>query len=310
MADFTTVLTTTADVDASIILEFDKQFIVAAAQEQVMDQFVSYKKAIDAKSIQFPKYARLSIDTTPLVETEDPASEALVDEPILLEPKEHGRVVTTTKLANLQTGGTADRAAARLVGLNGGRTMDRLAIEAAEASANSSTVTGGAENTLLASDIMTVTYLNELYNKLARTNIMPLSDGMYVAVMRDDVIHDLRNSAGTGSWQDIKKFTSSEEILKNQVGELAGFKIVKDNNITVNTDAGSGTVDTYKTLCMGFNALGKAESSPLQQKITGPFDKLARFMNMGWYAAVEYGIVDQDALHVGITASSVGQNAS
>ncbi len=89
---------------------------------------------------------------------------------------------------------------------------------------------------------------------------------------------------------------------------IAGFRIVRDNNISVNADAGSGTVDTYHTLCMGFNALGKAESSPLMQKLTGPFDKLGRFVNIGYHWCGEYGIVDQDALYIGTTASSVGAN--
>jgi len=305
---FTTNLTGTAQVDDSIVLEFDSQFIIAAAQEHVMDQFVSYKRMIDAKSIEFPKYAQLALATTPLVETDDVVSEALVDEKILIQPQEYGNVVTTTKLANLQTGGTADLAAARLVGMNAGRTSDKLAILEAEQSTNELTPGGVAEGALTASDIMSVTFLNELYNKLARASIQPLSQGMYVAVMHDDVIHDLRNSSGAGSWQDINKYTDPSEILMNEVGQIAGFKIVRDNNITVNADAGDALVDTYHSICMGFNALGKAESKPTSIVASGPFDKLGRFVNLGHYGVFEYGIVDQDALYLGTTASSVGAN--
>jgi len=305
---FTTVMTTAADVDDSIILEFDKQFIIASAQEAVMDQFVSYKRSINGQSIQLPRYARLGLKTTPLDEDDDVTSEVLVDTPIVLTPEEYGNVVTTTKLANLQTGGTADLAAARLVGLNGGRSLDKLAVLAAEASSNELFSGQSSEAALLAGDVMTASFLNQIYNKLARASIPPLSDGMYVAIMHDDQIHDLRDSVGAGSWQDIKKYTGSEEILKNQVGMVSGFKIIRNNNITVNTDAGDTNVDTYHALCMGFNALGKAESQGLTQRITGPFDKLARFMNVGWHAVVDYEIVEQDALFLGTTASSVGAN--
>jgi N4-gp56 family major capsid protein len=305
---FTTVLTGVADVDDSIILEFDQQFIVASAQEAVMDQFVSYKQDINAKSIQLPKYSRLSLQTTPLVEADDVTSEALVDEAILLTPAEYGNVVTTTKLAELQSGGTAALAASRLVGLNGGRSLDKLAILAGEGSANELTPTGGAESSLVAADVMTATFLNELYNKLARASVQPLSDGMYVLVAHDDVIHDLRDSVGSGSWVDINKFSRPEEVLRNEVGQMSGFKIVRDNNITINADAGAAAVDTYHSLAMGFNALGKAESQGLEMRATGPFDKLARFANMGWHWVGDYGIVDQDALYIGTTASSVGAN--
>lgn len=305
---FTVNLSGTAQVDDSIIQEFDSQFIIAAAQEHVMDQFASYKRQIGSKSIEFAKYDQLALATTPLVETDDPNSEAMVDSKILLTPAEHGNVVTTTKLANLQTGGIADIAAARLVGMNMGRTSDKLAVLACEASANELTPGGVAESALVAGDVMTVSFLNELYNKLARQSIQPLSDGMYVAVMHDDVIFDLRNSSGAGSWSDINKFSRPEEVLKNEVGSIAGFKIVRDNNITINTDAGAALVDTYHTLCMGFNALGKAVSADPSITLTGPFDKLARFVNIGWYGTMEYKIVDQDALYLGTTASSVGIN--
>lgn len=304
---FTTNMTAVAQVDDSLILEYDKQFIIAHAQEQVMDQFVSYKRQIDAKSIEFPKYAQLTLQTSSLTEDADVTSEALSDSQIILTPAEYGNVVTTTKLANLQSGGRADLAAARLAGINMGRSLDKLAVLAAEGSANELTV-AASEAATVATDVMTVSFLNQLYNKLARASVPGLSDGMYVAVMHDDVIHDLRDSAGSGSWQDISKYQRSEEILKNEVGMIAGFKIIRDNNVTINTDAGSTTVDTYHTLCLGFNALGKAESSPAKMVISGPFDKLSRFVNIGWHACVDYGIVDQDALWIGTTASSVGAN--
>jgi N4-gp56 family major capsid protein len=308
MADFTTVMTSTGEVDDSIIEEFDRQFIVAAADEGVMDQFVSYRKAVDGKSVEFPKYAQLSLQTSPLLEKEDPASEALSDSQIIFTPAEYGNVVTTTKLSNLQSGGRADLAAARLTGINGQRSLDKLAILAAEASSNELTPGGVGEGALTASDVMTASFLNELYNKLARASIAPLSEGMYVAVMHDDQIFDLRDSAGSGSWQDINKYARPEEVLRNEVGMISGFRIVRDNNVTINTDAGAATVDSYHAICMGFNALGKAESSPLMQRITGPFDKLGRFVNIGWHWVGEYGIVDQDALYLGTTASSVGAN--
>mgnify|MGYP003540536998 CR=1 FL=1 len=68
---FTLNMSTTSSVDNSIILAYDQQFIVAAAQEQIMDQFVSYKKMIGAKSIEFPKYSQLALATTALDEDDD-----------------------------------------------------------------------------------------------------------------------------------------------------------------------------------------------------------------------------------------------
>ena len=305
---FTLNMTLAADVDDSILQEFDQQFLVAAGQENVMDQFVSYKKQIGAESIKLPKYSRLAIDTTPLDEDDDVTSEKLADVPILLTPKEYGKVVTTTTLAELQSGGTAGRAASRLVGMNMGQVTDRLACEAADASANVSSVDGVAEGALTAGNVFTVSYLNDLYNKLARRSVKPLSDGMYVFAAHEDVIADLRDEAGQNSWTDISKHQRSESVLKNEIGQLAGFKIVRDNLATLTPDA-SGTVDSYRSYAMGFNALGKAASAEPAGVITGPYDKLSRFLNVGWKGCLEYKIIDQDALELAISASSKGDNA-
>lgn len=309
MADIYTNLSGTAQVDNSAVEAFAQQFIIAAGQEAVMDQFVTVKEEIGAKSIEFTKYAQLALATTALNEREEITSEAMSDSQILLTPAEYGNAVTKTALASLQSGGKVDAAAARLVGINMGRTLDKLAVLAGEASTNTLTPDGSAEAALEADDIMSASFLNKLYNKLARASVAPIAEGMYVAILHDDVIYDLRNSSGAGSWQDIAKYGSSEAVLKNEVGMLGGFRIVRNNHCTITTDAGALAVDTYRGLFMGFNALGKAVSQKEQMVLTGPFDKLARFVHVGWKGCVQYKIVDQDAIYMGITASSVGSNA-
>lgn len=299
---FTTNMTGITEVDNSIIEEFDSLFIVEQEQQGVMDQFVSYQRQINAKSIEFPKYASLAAATTPLTEDEDVVSTALSDSQIIFTPAEYGLSVTRTFLSSFQTGGKVDRAAAELVGENAGRTLDKLAILAAEASANQNFADGAADaDSLGASNVMDTELLNQLYNKLARKNIRPLSEGMYVAVMHDDQIADLRNSVGSGSFQDINKYARPEEVLRNEVGMLAGFRIVRDNNITITSSA---LRNTYKCLAMGFNALGKAEAGPMSLRLSGPYDKLNRFVNVGWHWLGQYGIVDADAIELGVSASS------
>jgi len=308
MADFTTVMTDSAAVDDSIILEYDQQFLVANEQEHVVDQFVSYKRQIGAKTIELPRYDQLALATTPLTEKEDPASEALVDTKISITPVEYGNVVTTTKLASLQTGGTADLAAARLVGGNAGRTTDKLGLLAMDASSNTATPTGGAEATLVAGDIMTSTFMNSIYNKLARASVAGVADGDYVMIAHDDVIHDIRDAASAGTWIDVNKYALPGAVLRNEIGMYRGFRIVRDNHATLTVDGGATTVDTYRSYFMGMNALGKVVSRDAGLVLSGPFDKLGRFVNVGWLGCLKYQIVEQQALWLGITSSSVGAN--
>ena len=308
MADFTANMTDTVAVDDSIKLLFETQFLIANQEQTVMDQFAQYRVDIGAKSIEMTKYANLAAATTPLTEKEDVVSEALVDSAILLTPEEYGKAVTTTKLANLQSGGQVDTAAAMLVGNNAALTQNKLAVAVLEAGSNVLTADGTAETALTASDVMTVTFLNVLYNKLSRGNVPKFDLDSYVAVLHDDVIHDLRNATGAGSWQDAVKYTSPETMLKNEVGMLGGFRIVRSNDISINEDAGATTTDTYHSLCFGANAFGKAVSSPIEMVMKPANDKLNRFMDVGWKSCLKYGLIDTDNLWIGTTASSVGAN--
>lgn len=308
MAAFTTNMTGTTQLDDSIVLAFAQSYLIAVGQNNVMDQLVQYKEDIGAKSIQLTKYARLAAATTPLTETDDLTSAALSDTQVLLTPAEYGNVVTTTNLASLQSGGKADLAAAQIVGLNHALTLDQLAINALDAASNSyiiaGTAAGSVANTQVASDV----FLNYFYNKLSRASV-PTINGAYAMVAHDDVIHDLRAATAVGSWVDVTKYSAPGEALKNEVGMYKGFKIIRNNNATYADQTGAGTVDLYNSYFLGANALGKATSQTGRLVITGPFDKLGRFVNIGWYEVSQYKIVDTDGVWLGQCASSVGANA-
>lgn len=304
---FTTNLTGTAQVDDSIVLAYDQQFLITVGEETSMDQFADYKQDIGAKSIQLTKYSRLAVDTTTLTETEDVTSEAVSDTQILIVPAEYGKAVTKTVLASLQSGGKIDLAIPTLVGKNCAQVKSKLACAALEATSNVLIVNGKTEPTLAAADIITGGQLNVVYNKLARASVPMLTDGMYVAVMHDDVIHDLRQDAG---WVDVVKYQNAEKIFKNEVGSYRGFRIIRNNFASAVDQSGAGTVDVYKSSFFGSNAFGLVESKTPSLTMTGPFDKLGRFVNIGWHGVFKYQIVDTDAVWQVQSASSVGTNAA
>lgn len=308
---FTTNLSGTAQVDDSVIALYDKAFITEVGQNDVIDPFVTVKKSIGAKSIQFPRYGQMSLATTPLTETEDVTSAALADSAILMTPAEYGNVVTTTALASLQTGGVVDLAAAQLVGQNLAATSNALAANALLASSNVITPGNKAAGSIAAGDILDKTFLNRLYNKLARKgNGISTIGGSYVLFAHDDVINDLREDATAGSWIDVNKYSGQVTTVSNEVGMFKGFRIVRNNFLAGVDQAGAGTVDLYPVIAIGFNGLGKAVSKEPSMVATGPFDKLARFANLGWHGVFKYGIVEADAVWVGYVASSLGDNAA
>ncbi len=303
--------TDTAALNDSIVLAFDQSFIIANAEESIFTEesgIIAYKRDISAKSIGLPRYDQMALATTPLAETTDPTPVALSDGERLFTPKEYGNVVTTTKLANLQTGGKADVAAAILVGKNASRTNNRLAILALEATPNVKNIGDIATGALVAANVMTGAHMSLMYNKLARANVPTLSGNVYVAVMHDDVIEDVRSNATSGEWVDVAKYQDVLSIYKNEVGMFKGFRIIRNNDVTLTADGGAALVDTYKSSFMGFNGLGLVTSKDTEMVISGPFDKLKRFLNLGWYGVHVYGIVEPTAVWTSESASSVGVN--
>jgi N4-gp56 family major capsid protein len=310
MADFTVNMTGTVQVpDTAISLEAVADFIVAYQQTNVVDQFVEYSRQIGAKSIAFPRFDLLAPTITPLNEREDITSAALSESNIILTPQEYGNVVTATSLADIQSGGNVLRAAVQLVARNMADSMNLLATRALEATTNVITADGGAEADLTAGDVLTREVLNKVYNKLARANVPKHSAGYYVALLHEDVISDLRESTAAGSWVDVSKYNNEIAVLNNEVGMLGGFRIVQNNSAKINVDGGAGAVDTYKSSFLGFNGLGKAESIIPEMRMTGPFDKLGRFVNIGWYGILDYKIIEPTAVYTTISASGFGNNA-
>ena len=309
MADFTANISSTAVLDDSIVLAFEQAFLVQVGQDDIMDSIVQHQVDLNAKSIQLTKYARLAPATTPLTETEDATSSLLADSQILITPKEYGNVVTTTKLASLQTGGKVDLAAAQVLGLNAAETSNKLATLALDASTNAYIIGGTAAGSVAANQVANRTFFNYFYNKLARSSVQKIG-GEYVAILHDDVIADLRADTTTGSWIDVNKYSNVVEVLNGEVGMFAGFRVIRNNAATFADQTGSGTVDLYNSYFLGANALGKGTSVPVRPTFTGPFDKLGRFVNVGWYGVYEYKIIDTDAVWLGQCASSVGANAA
>lgn len=224
-------------------------------------------------SYTFTIYSKLTKAITPLTDGTDVDSEGMADAGVTLTPKEYGNVVTTTQLVNLKTGGKADVAGAKLVGINLAETTNQLGINALESGTN--TTAAGTAGTLAKGD------LRAAYERLS-TKRIPKINGFYVAFVNPAQLTDIKDE-----YIDIMKYSRPELATNGVVGTLEGFLLVEDPDVT------AGQVN-----CFGMGALGKAISKGEDTVITGPFDKLGRMMNMGWYAVIEYGVVDDEAIEI------------
>lgn len=307
---FVTTATGTAALDNSLVTNFSNIAYFAALAEEAADQFAQ-ESGVDGKTITWSKYGDLSVDTSELTELDDVASTAMTDTDFSLTPAEIGMVITKTRLASFQTGGKIDVAAAKAIGRAAGQKKDKLAMGVLEAASPLTTVYAGsatAASNLSVGDTAGKTFVNKLYNKLRRRNT-PVNTvtGTYVAIAHDDVIADIRDEVGDGAFVDVMKYKSPDQILNQEVGRFGGFTWISSGNATITADA-NGTIDAYKVLAFGDEVLYRAVSEAVGIRLTGPFDKLGRFLNVGFYGILKYGVFDANNLVHGVCASSFGSN--
>jgi N4-gp56 family major capsid protein len=308
MADMYTTITDAAVLDADEVTKFSNIVILAAQAEMVADAAATVRDSGPAKIFQFAVYASLTKISSAITDGEEVASVALADSTATLTPADYGNAVSLLKIADLQSGNKAGIAAAQLVGFNAGQSLDGLAITALDAFGGTTIYPNAATTaaTCGLGDVMDKVFAGRLYNKLARANV-PGIGGFYYGIAHDDVLHDLRADTANGSWSDVGKYADPNSVLRGEVGMYNGVRWLRSGNATVSSNS-NGTIDTYKTNVVGFNALGKGESLPLRLTVTGPFDVLGRVVHFGWNWVGVYDTIDANNQVLGICASSVGAN--
>jgi N4-gp56 family major capsid protein len=152
---------------------------------------------------------------------------------------------------------------------------------------------------------------------LRRSFVQPIN-GYYVGFIHPDVSYDLRGQSGGAGWRDPHTYSDPADIWNGEVGVFESVRFLETPRAPIFADAGSSTTNTdvYRTMFVGQEALAKAHSmsdgnGPLPSIVPGPVtDHLRRFVPMGWYHLIAYGVFRQSALRGQESASSIGSNAA
>ena len=309
MADFTTTITDAGVLDADELTIFSNYVIFAATPELVVDQAVTVRESGNTKTFQWAKYTALAVPSA-LSDGVDPASTPLSDSSVTVTPTEEGNVVTLAKLADIQSGLKANAASLRLCGFNLGLTKDVRGITTLEGATTNVIYPNdvAATTSLSTADVLDRLFANRLYNKLARANVPGIS-GTYIGIAHDDCLHDLRQDASNGGWIDVSKYADPQSALRNEVGQYAGIRWLRSGNTTVTDGGGAGNIDSYEVQVVGDNALGYAANEEPHLVLSGPYDKLLRFVNIGWFGIFAYKMIDESNAVTGDCASTVGANS-
>jgi len=271
-------------------------------------------------SVQFTIMADLALATTPLNEQTDVTPVPLSDTTVLVTMLEYGNAVTTTALARGTSFVNLDPVAANVVGYNAGRSVDTIAGNVLNAGTQvayaigDGTVTPVSRATVQVKNTLVAADVRKARAMLVRQSV-PSIGGYYMSFIHPDVAFDLRGQVGSATWNEPHAYSSPENIWTGEIGSFSGVRFIETPNAALFANTGSpSTVDVYGTLFMGRQGLAKAHSyvdgnqdNPLI--VPGPVvDALRRFVPIGWYHLVGYGIFRQAAVLRIEGASTIGAN--
>lgn len=307
--------TSTTAVAGLVKAAYDRYVEFALRSQPLMRSLADKRpvqQAMPGSSVVFSIYNDLATATSTLTETTDPDAVALSDvSTVSVTLNEYGNTVLQTRKLGEFAFSDIDPAVANIVAFNLADSLDAVVNTVLVGGTNveygtggattpSSTVTVAAEDTIAAADV------RKVVAKLRANKAVPREGQLYAAYCHPEVTHDLRAETGSGSFDDIRKYTEGNvgNILGGVVGVLHGAYFVETPRAYTAND-GASSIKVYRTIIAGQQAL--AEATAVEPGIViGPVvDRLMRFRPIGWYSLQGWARYREPALYRIESSSSI-----
>lgn len=293
--------TGTASLSAENKTFYQRVLIETAEAELIHEQF-GQKRPIpknNGKTTEFRQFDPLPEATTPLTEGVTPDGQTISTKTVTATVQQYGGYVTLSDTLELTAIDNVIVEATKLIGSQGGRTMDGVVREILNAGTN--VMYGGGKSSR--SDIgytsekdncnMTVNLIRKAVRTLENQSA-PRIDGYYVAIVHPDVKYDIMSDK---DWKDPNTYKDSvDHLFKGEIGSLYGVRFVENPRAKVfkksgATPSGTGAVaqDVYSTLFIAENAYGiiPIEGSGMEHIVkpkgsAGTADPINQRSTVGW----------------------------
>lgn len=270
------------------------------------------QQAMPGSSVVFSLYNDLAPITTTLNEEVDPTPTAISDvSTVSVTLNERGRTVLQTRRLGEFAFADVDPAIANIVAYDLANSLDIVVGNVLQTGTQIEYATGGATTptnnaTVEADDVIASADVRKVVAKLRAANVVPREGELYAAYIHPEVAHDLRAETGTGSFDDINKYTDGNvsKPLKGVVGVMHGAYFVETPRATVTTDGAAGG-NVYTTYVLGKQALAEAVAVEPGVVIGPVVDRLMRHRPIGWYGLLGHAVYRDEALYQIRSASSI-----
>ena len=300
--------TTVTSISNLVQTAYDQYVRMALRSIPVMRAIADVKpvqQAMPGSSVVFSIYSDLSAATSTLTETADVSSVALGNpSQVTVTLQEYGSAVTTTKKLNLTSFNDVDAALADIIAYNAADSIDQVVAGVLTAGSNA-IYAGTATNTngITAGMTISVADIREAVVQLRTNKAVPRIGELYAAYLHPRQSADLRAESGTGGFQELTKYVERTPFVAGAVGVLEGAFIVETPRVPF--AANTGSVNVYKAVVAGREALAEAMAQDISTVIGPEIDALRRFRTIGWYYFGGFNRLREAALYRIESATSI-----
>jgi N4-gp56 family major capsid protein len=302
------VITGATDLTALVQTAYDQYVRMALRSIPVMRGLADVKpvqQAMPGSSVVFSIYSDLNTITATLAEESDVSSIALGNpNQVTVTLNEYGSAVTTTKKLNLTSFNDVDSALADIIAYNAADSID--SVVATTLTTGTNVIYGGTAtttNTIAAGMNMAVADIREAVTQLRTNKAVPRINDLYAAYLHPRQAADLRAESGTGGFQALTQYVDRTPFVAGAVGVIEGAFVVETPRIPF--AANSGSVNVYRAVIAGREALAEAQGQDISTIIGPEIDTLRRFRTIGWYYMGGFARLREAALYRIETASSI-----
>lgn len=283
--------TGTASLSAEMKTYYDMTLIDEAAPALVHDQF-GQKRPIPkngGKTIEFRKFNTLPKAMTPLVEGVTPDGKTLAVNTITATVEQYGDYITMSDMLELTAIDNIIVEALKLLGRQGGATMDSVVRDILHTGTNVTycpkVAADGTETEVTSRSALddtcqlTVKVVQQVVAKLRAQNA-PTISGKYVAIIHPYVAYDIMRDP---EWIDAHKYAQPTNLFEGEIGEIGGVRFVQtteakvyENGVFGSLFFGDGAYGTTEISGGGMETIVKQKGS------AGTADPLDQRSSVGW----------------------------
>lgn len=266
---------------------YDRRFLERLTP-QLYFKDMGDKRPLPTKSgtmVKWHRLNKLAVSTTALTENTNPSEQTVATSVVSVEPLTYGAWVKVSAELNLKSINPIVEEILDELADQAALSYDRIIFNAIHTTMTNQ-FAGGAvsEATVADASVLNASEIRKAVFTLRNADVPGFEGNLYKGIIHPAQQYDLLSDSAVGSFVDITKYDMPEPLMRGEVGQLYGVRLVVSTSLPTGTGA---TDETYRAFIFGKQAYGVTELSgngvrTIRQPAGSNADPLEMFTTLGW----------------------------